>query len=423
MNWEEVQAWIALSGGLIVIGALAQVVFGVVRGAQDVVLARRRNELQLERLRQSVASATLVREMAEQREIGSWSGTRKFRIAAKRMEADDVCSFYFVPHDRKPLPGFRPGQYLTFSLRLPDRDKPLVRCYSLSDSPFQRDHYRVTIKRLSPPPGAGDAPPGLSSTFFHRDLNEGDIVDVKAPAGAFCLDLAEHRPVVFIAGGIGLTPLFSMLKAICESGSKREAWFFYGIRHGGEHVFREELQRFAPKHENVKLVVCYDAPRAGDQSGVSHHLEERVSTDLLKRTLPSSNYDFYVCGPPPMMAALTQGLAAWGVPEERIFTEAFGPASVKTIEKPAPLVSPQPQVTFARSGKTVAWDGGDNLLEFAEAHGVKPDFGCRAGGCATCMTAVKSGEVTYVRAPDARPDSGSCLICVARPKTDLVLDA
>ena len=281
----------------------------------------------------------------------------------------------------------------------------------------------MTIKRLCAPPGNPDAPPGLSSTFFHHDLHEGDIVDVKAPTGSFCLDLAEHRPVVLIAGGVGVTPVFSMLKAICESGSKREAWFFYGVRHSGEHVFREELERFDTAHENVNVRACYDSPRTGDSLGVTHHVQERVSVDLLKRTLPSNNYEFYICGPPPMMSAITTDLAAWGVPEKDIHTEAFGAASVKKIEKPMAVTFPQPHVTFARTGKTVAWNGADNLLEFAEATGIRLDFGCRAGSCGTCVTAMKSGEVIYIRDPDTKPEAGSCLICVARPKTDLVLDA
>ncbi|MEP6656897.1 MAG: 2Fe-2S iron-sulfur cluster-binding protein [Betaproteobacteria bacterium] len=348
---------------------------------------------------------------------------RKFRVSAKKAEADDVCSFYLVPHDGKPLPGFVPGQYLTLSLKLPDQEKPLVRCYSLSDSPFQRDHYRVTVKCLGAPRGKLDVPPGVASNFLHRNLNEGNIVDVKAPSGSFCLEPEGHAPVVLIAGGVGVTPLFCMLKAVCQSGSKREIWLFFGLRHGGEYIFREELEQFAASHENVNVRVCFDAPHPSDHLGQTYHVHGRVTVDLLKQTLPSNNYQFYVCGPPLMMASIIADLAAWGVPDEYIHTEAFGPASVKTIEKPRASVSPQPLVTFARSGKTLVWNDADNLLEFAEASGIKPDFGCRAGGCGTCATAVKSGEVVYVRNPDTKPDPGSCLICVARPRTDLVLEA
>ncbi len=159
----------------------------------------------------------------------SWNGNRKFYIERKVEEAKDICSFYFKPHDHKPLAPFKPGQFLTFALKMPDQAKPLIRCYSLSDSPHNTEHYRCTIKRLDPPPKNPEAPPGRSSNFFHRVLAEGDIIDVRAPSGHFFLDQSTDKPVVLIGGGVGLTPVWSMLNAICDSGSRRETWFFYGV--------------------------------------------------------------------------------------------------------------------------------------------------------------------------------------------------
>ena len=131
------------------------------------------------RLFQQRAQLLLQSDRADrERSELSWNGNRKFYIDQKVEEAKDICSFYLKPHDHKPLAPFLPGQYLTFQLKIPDRAKPLIRCYSLSDSPANRDHYRVTIKRLDPPPKEPDAPPGLSSNFFHKGLVEGDILDV-----------------------------------------------------------------------------------------------------------------------------------------------------------------------------------------------------------------------------------------------------
>lgn len=420
--------FVQLAGALIVLAVLAQAAVALWRTLEEARGARRHQMLRGQELAQQVAVETLRHRIEHDRGAGAWSGLRKFRVERRVMEAEDICSFYLVPHDGKPLPSYEPGQYLTFSLKLPERDKPLVRCYSLSDSPFERNHYRVTIKRLPPPRGRVDVPAGQSSGYFHGHVHEGDILDVKAPAGGFFLDLIQPRPVVLIAGGIGVTPMLSMFKALCQSAQRREAWLFYGLRHSGEHAFRADLERLVAQHDNARVRICYDDPRPDDRIGVTHHEQARVSVDLLKRTLPSNNYLFHICGPPPMMGALTADLAVWGVPEADIRTEAFGPASVKRTEKPEIAAAPPPvpalQVTFARSGKTLPWAGtADNLLEFAEAHGISLDFGCRAGGCGTCLTAVKSGEVIYVREPDARPEAGSCLACVSRPKGDLVLDA
>jgi len=143
----------------------------------------------------------------------------------KVVEARDVCSFYLAPHDGKPLPRFLPGQYLTFQLRPPGQAKPIVRCYSLSDRPGVPERYRVTIKRVAAPPDKKEIPPGVASNYFHDHLQVGDILDVKAPAGQFVLDLQATTPVVFLAGGVGVTPLLSMINALAEARSSREVWF------------------------------------------------------------------------------------------------------------------------------------------------------------------------------------------------------
>ncbi|MBC8242293.1 MAG: 2Fe-2S iron-sulfur cluster binding domain-containing protein, partial [Alphaproteobacteria bacterium] len=310
--------------------------------------------------------------------------------------------------------------------RLPDREKPLVRCYSLSDSPLKTDYYRVSIKRLGPPPREPDAPPGLSSNFFHNDLQAGDIVDVKAPSGNFLLDLSKHRPVVLIGGGVGLTPMISMLNAICESGSQRETWFFYGVRNGDEHIMRAHLESLEAEHENVHVRICYSDPTDDEVEGQGFQHGCRISVDLFKKVLPSNNYEFYICGPPPMMESLTVGLSEWGVPDSDVFFEAFGPASVKRVAPPvSAVVARIGRVgTLAPSNKKVPWDGSHgSILELAEAHGVDLDPGCRAGSCGPCITAVKTGEVSYVDEPGSLPESGSCLACISVPKTDLALDA
>ena len=259
-------------------------------------------------------------------------------------------------------------------------------------------------------------------------MKEGDIIDVKAPAGQFTLEPAGSGPVVLIGGGIGLTPVLSMLEGIVEAGSGRETWFFYGVRNADDYVMRERLQEIARSHPNVHLQVCYSDPKAGEApDGILFHHSERVSVDLFKRLLSSNNYDFYICGPPPMMKQLTSDLEAWGVPEGRIHFEAFGPATVRktpTAESAAGAAAATIEVTFAKSGKARAWTSADGtILELAEKIGLHIDNGCRAGNCGTCITALKQGAVDYVSRPGAVPAEGTFLPCIAVPKTALVLDA
>jgi len=376
-------------------------------------------ELERQYLRERIGLIADQRRIERERSEASWNGFRKFRIVEKKRESDEICSFYLAPHDGKPLPTFQPGQYLTFQIRPPNHAKPVVRCYSLSERPGIPDRFRVTIKRI---------PSGLVSNHFHDHLNAGDIVDVKAPAGQFCLDLTRQTPIVLIGGGVGLTPLLSMLNAVVAAGARREVWFFFGVRDGREHVFREHLQTLALQNPSLRLHVCYSQPADADRANPNpaFHHAERISIDLLQRVLPSSQFEFYLCGPPAMMADLSAGLKAWGVTEDKIFFEAFGAATVRKpeLQHTGSTTTAGFKIEFSRSGKKFAWEANaGNLLDFARRHGVTIDSGCRAGNCGTCLVAVKSGEVAYLHEPGVTVEQGSCLTCISTPKSALVLDA
>lgn len=414
--------------GLTVVGlALGYMVALVVNLIGSNVKVNQLHEAEREVLRQRAQKLAEPLTMLEERgsSEAAWAGYRKFVLAGKVLEAENICSFYYAPHDGRQLPPYLPGQYLTFRLHVPGQANPVTRCYSLSDSPNHPDYYRITVKRILPPPDKSDLPPGLASSFLHHELQPDDIVDVKAPSGHFYLDTAHHHPVVLIAGGIGLTPVLSMLNYIAESGSTRETWFFYGVRNSSEHAMKDHLQDLANENENIHLRICYSDPLPEDEEGRDFDHAERVSVELLKNTLESNNYDFYICGPPPMMNAMVEDLDAWGVPRDKIHYEAFGPASVKRVSTVSEGASASGvQVTFARSGKTLAW-GGDagSLLEFAEANGIPMDCGCRAGNCGTCLTAIREGEVEYLNEPGAPVEEGSCLTCISVPKSNVSLDA
>lgn len=377
-------------------------------------------------LEQKIAS---TKRQYEKASVG-WNGYRKFAISAKQPETNDICSFYLTPHDGKSISAFRPGQYLTIQLNIPGREKPVVRCYSLSDS-FKPEHYRITIKRALPPHDDPTKPAGLVSNYFHEQLDVGDIVDLQAPSGNFSLDPTQNRHAVLIAGGVGITPIINMAKSIVASNSNREITVFYGVRNGREHAFQGELRDLA-QNPNCRVITCYSAAEAEDHAveGTQFQHHGWVSAELIRSYLESTNYEFYICGPPAMMKMLPKQLVAWGAAKANIHTEAFGPATVKNVVATASCGagqtanSPACQVTFAKSGLEVAWDPAmGNLLELAHAHGVEIASGCRAGNCGTCSIAIKSGSVDYQTEPGELPEKGSCLTCIANPQTHLVLDA
>ncbi len=379
--------------------------------------AARENEGELLSARLAMARLQLKR----QENIGSWNGTRKFTVDKVVTECADVASYYLVPHDNKPLPHFFPGQFLTFELSIPGQRNRVVRCYSLSDRP-RPDYYRVTIKRVPAPP---DGKPGLVSNFFHSSVKAGDILDVKAPSGGFYLDTSRLTPVVLLAGGVGVTPMVSMANEIMTNTPQRETWFFFCVRNALDHIMKEQLEELAKANDKLRLHVCYSKPGKTDSAGRDYRHEGRLDLALLKKELPSNNFDFFMCGPGAMMSDLHEGLLEWGVDEERIHLEAFGPASVKKTAPPAPaLAEPQLKVTFSRSNCEAAWSGKEeNLLDMALAQGVSISSGCRAGNCGSCKTAVKSGKVKYRKRPGCDVESGSCLTCIAVPESDLCLDA
>jgi len=396
-------------------------------------LLRDRRQQQIAQLlwweRIEIANSLRVQRQAKT----AWSGHRKFLVDRKVVEADGICSFYLKPRDTKPLPQFKPGQYLTFQLNLADQPKPIVRCYSLSDAP-NSDYYRVTIKRALAPPNSPEAPPGLGSNFFHDQVEVGTVLDVKAPSGQFVLEASDRHPVVLVGGGVGITPVLSMLNAAAAADSDREIWLFYGVRHRQDQIMRDHLRDLSspsagsPK-KRLHVVTCYSRPTSDEVEGKDYDETGHLTVETLQKYLPSNNYRYYICGPPAMMKAFPLALKAWGVPKEDIHIEAFGAASVKARQKaPTPVVEKAtavaPQIKFSHSGKKLTWDTKcTSLLEFAAEHGVEIESACCAGGCGTCRVAVISGEVVYDQKPDCDIEEGCCLTCVGRPKGDLVLDA
>jgi uncharacterized protein len=381
-------------------------------------------------LEERISATSALRQQREEARLG-WNGFRKFVVDKKVVEAEGVLSLYLIPHDQKPLPLFAPGQFLTFRCSVSGHDKPLIRCYSLSCPP-NKLYYRVTIKRVPPPADHPDAPPGVVSNHFHDRVREGDILDVQAPRGNFNIDPSLQTPLVLIAGGVGVTPMLSMIGAIAASRSKRLTYLFLGVRNRLEHPEKDYLETIAQNHANIRIHTCYSQPTADCRLGRDYNFAGRISLDVLRRVLPSSNFDFYLCGPSEMMKSLLAELHAWGVPSDRVFTEAFGPASGKVL---AAVPPPEPptvetgapsgwEIRFARSGRQLAWDNRcGNLLEFSRKNGIILDSGCETGNCGSCLVAIREGRIKHVGDVNADCEDGACLTCIAVPEGPLELDA
>ena len=278
----------------------------------------------------------------------AWLGWREFRVARRDYEdaLQSQCSFYLEPVDGMPLSAFKPGQFLTFQLESPSRT--LTRCYSLSDKPSTK-HYRVTIKRLKAPLSLPSALPGLASNHFHNAVKVGDILKVRAPAGAFFVDPDPTHAIVLIAGGIGITPMLSMLRWCVDEQPTQRIYLYYGLRSSTEHVFKQQLEQLAATQPSFHLTVAYSQPQPEDKLGRDFQHHGHVDIDLIKSTLPHGHHQFYICGPTQMMEALVPALGAWGVASADIHFEAFGPASIRNVSSSSDTFLPTGQSANTQS--------------------------------------------------------------------------
>ncbi|HBP16194.1 MAG TPA: hypothetical protein DEA08_00180, partial [Planctomycetes bacterium] len=210
----------------------------------------------------------------------------RFVVAEKRAEAPGTWTLRLVPEDGGDVPRGQAGQYLTLRFDLPGEALPQVRCYSLSHAP-ERGAYEVTIKETRREGGE----PGRVSGFVNRALAAGAVVELRPPAGSFVVE-ATRGPLVFVAGGIGITPFMSMLRQLERAGSQRPVRLFYGVRSGAEHPFAAELRELAARAEWLELHVRYSRPRAEDRAGEDYDEAGRVDLELLKRSLPPSDVPY-----------------------------------------------------------------------------------------------------------------------------------
>lgn len=261
--------------------------------------------------------AQMYKEAANQ--IGGWEGFRHFIVDRKVEESEVITSFYLKPKDHKAIADFLPGQYISIKLEIPGEEFTHIRQYSLSDAPG-RNYYRISVKREI----SVENPDGKVSNFLHDHVNEGDELKISAPAGDFFLDLQKKTPIVLLSGGVGLTPMMSMLKTVVEVQPEREVTFIHAAQNSSVHALRDEVEIIADK-KNVNSFVFYDAPTEEDRQNGSFDFEGYVSKNWLQENVQMKDADFYFCGPTPFMKAIYRSLKELGVKDERIHFEFFGP--------------------------------------------------------------------------------------------------
>lgn len=360
--------------------------------------------------------ADSLRVLNEQRE--AW---REYKVTDVKDESSVIRSFTLRPTDGAALFAHEAGQYLTIRVTPEGSDAPIVRTYTLS-SASDDDHYRVSIKREA---ARGDAPAGAVSNHMHSGIKVGDIIEAKAPRGDFFMDTSEKRPAVLLAGGVGITPMISMARQAASDGLRirhtRPMTVFHAAQTLSERAFADEFRALSKTTEGkIRYVSVISAPEADSED---YDAKGYITADLLQDHLRLDDYDFYLCGPPPFMQAMYDTLRGLGARDDRIFAEAFGPATLKRTPDAgtatAPELEPEAEtavVEFTKSGVEQPWSKGDvPILELAEGHGMRPEYGCRNGSCGMCAVKVTEGSVTYRTPTSAAHADDEALICCAVP--------
>ncbi len=330
-------------------------------------------------------------------------------------ESASIRSFHLVPADGAALLPHLAGQHLPIRVRLPGQAKPLIRTYTLSVAPSDGT-YRISVKRE-----------GTVSRYLHEHLHEGSTLEARAPAGDFTLDPQNARPAVLIAAGVGITPMLAMLRHLVHEGLRKQrfrpATLFYAAHSKQDRAFDQELATLIAAAQGAVKRVRVLSDTRDARAGIDYEASGRIDMALFSRHLAFGDYEFYLCGPPPFTQAIYDGLRSYGIADERIHAEAFGPASLlRTSDAAAAIPAQLPPATqavpvvFVDSLKEARWTPETGtLLELAEARGLAPEFGCRAGNCGTCRTKLLKGTVTYVKQPTAKVDDDEVLICCAVP--------
>lgn len=334
-------------------------------------------------------------------------------------ESSVIKSFYLqAPADQKPQ--FEAGQFLTVKKTIHDKEQ--IRTYTVSSAPSD-EQLRISIKHEQ---GHNDIAAGVFSSFMHKQVSVGDIIQAKAPTGSFTFDTSSQRPTVLIAAGIGITPMISIARYVLQEAIRTRSiqplTLICSVRNEAQRAFFSELNQIVESSSgHIRVFWALSQAESHLKPGVDYHHLGRISKQWLETIILTDECDVYLCGPNSFMQNQYNSLRELGVDDNYIYAEAFGSASLIRDNKQSPQlpIANEALVTFTESQVEQAWSKADgNLLEFAEAHGLTPEYGCRSGQCGSCKVKLLKGKVTYQQAIETALDKDEILLCCAVPAAE-----
>lgn len=351
----------------------------------------------------------------------SWTGPLLVRRIFQ--ETRQVKTFRLVDPAGGKLPfNYLPGQFLTFTVT--PHGQAVKRSYTISSSPTNRDSCEVTVRHEDR---------GLVSGYLHDRVHEGELLQVTAPSGKFTFAGQDGTSIVLIAGGVGVTPMMSVVRYLTDRSWLGDIYLIYGCKANDDVIFREEIEYLSRRHSNLHVTLVAERVQAASWP---YHTG-RITKELLAAAVPDiTSRHIHLCGPKPMMDAVKLMLAQLGVQAEQIEVEVFigkevSQAPVSAAEQaPSMFDAATPAkvatVNFVRSNKTATLPPTKSVLEASEDVGVNIDYSCRVGTCGICKVKLLAGTVTMAVEDALEPAEKAqsiILACQAKATGDVSVDA
>jgi 3-ketosteroid 9alpha-monooxygenase subunit B len=325
----------------------------------------------------------------------------EIRVARAIEETPDARSFELeIPTELAARFAYCAGQYLTFEVPL--AGERILRCYSLASCPGRGEPHKVTVKRV---------PDGRGSGWFHTQVRTGSVLRVMPPTGRFVLG-ERTEPLLFFAGGSGITPVIGLIKSALVA-TQRRIRLLYANRDARSVIFRAEIDALAAAEPGRFEVI--------------HHLDDKAgffTADGVRRAHAGfEQAEAYLCGPGPFMKQVEETLLAAGVRRERIHIEHFELPTEHAqtgVAVPAQDATLPSEIVIQLEGKThrVPYRAGQTLLDAARAAGLQPPFACEEAYCGSCAAKRVRGEIALDRNDvfsAAELAAGWILTCHGRP--------
>jgi ring-1,2-phenylacetyl-CoA epoxidase subunit PaaE len=337
------------------------------------------------------------------------------KIMRETKEAVTVC--FEIPSEYEDLFLYKHGQYIIF--RVKQAETKEERAFSISSSPHYNKHLCITVK---------ESKDGIVSSYINNQLQVGEEVEIKPPAGKFTieLDARNTKKYFFIGGGSGISPLISIIKSTLSVEKQSKVILLYANRREESIILKNELEELEKFFENRLETINVLSKPSADWTGLANRLNKQRIIDLIIKKYLSDypGAEYFICGPDGLNKEALAALDSLDINNEQIHMESYSAASNKP-KKTESKTKENKMVKMKLYGESVEFgvEPGDDIITAALDNGHEPPFSCQVGACGSCRAKLVEGEVEMddrEALTDEEIKNGFILACQSHPTTDVV---